>query len=344
MTYEELFIDKDDVLLIRKELVRVLGDLNEAVVLNQLHYWININKKAEKNAYDDKYWVFNTYQMWKDTDFDFWSIDTIKRTFSRLEKKGVVISANYNKMKMDKTKWYSIDYKKLQDMIDEYVKGQNAPTERATCTKQYQRLLQRIQIPEITPENTDRDYNSENIGNSFSKEKEENRNSPDGEHRNSDFPEREVQRMAKKDLKDYSAEDFEEAESRLPVRAKDIIYDWTKDKDLADNIYDFFKYFLEERRNYTRYRHYPLTDNVLRKVLIAVTESVSIERKDGYIDTYRALVNNEDDDWKIIVDEYFNTDFSKECDYSLVHFSSETVLTNIMNHAGKYEWCESETW
>lgn len=344
MTYEELFIDKDDVLLIRKELVRVLGDLNEAVVLNQLHYWININKKAEKNAYDDKYWVFNTYQMWKDTDFDFWSIDTIKRTFSRLEKKGVVISANYNKMKMDKTKWYSIDYKKLQDMIDEYVKGQNATIDDADCVHDRAKCTDgESNLHQAIPENTNRDYNSENTCNSFSNEKEKNCNSPDGENCNSDFPKREVQR-GKKTLKDYSAEDFEKAESRLPIRARDIAYDWTNDKDLANNIYNFFKYFLEKRKNYTRHFHYPLTDNALRKVLIAVTESVSIGRQDGYTDTYRVLVTNEDEDWKTIVDEYFNTDFSKSCDYSLVHFSSETILTNLMNHVGKHKWCESEAW
>ena len=43
-----------------------------------------------------------------------------------------------------------------------------------------------------------------------------------------------------------------------------------------------------------------------------------------------------------IVDEYFNTKFSAQCDYSLVHFSSEKVLINIMNHACKSGWCESK--
>ena len=104
MNYNELFINKDDVLLIRKTLVKVLGNLNEAVVLNQIHYWLEINKKADKNFRDGRYWIFNTYQSWKETDFDFWSVDTIRRTITSLEKKGIVITANYNKMKIDKTK------------------------------------------------------------------------------------------------------------------------------------------------------------------------------------------------------------------------------------------------
>lgn len=133
MNYKELFIDKDDVLLIRKELVRVLGDLNEAVILNQLYFWMEINRKAGKNYYDDRYWVFNTYQTWKETDFDFWSTDTIRRTLTRLENKGIVLTANYNKLKIDKTKWYTIDYKKFQELIDEYEKEHNAIKENADC-------------------------------------------------------------------------------------------------------------------------------------------------------------------------------------------------------------------
>jgi len=49
-------------------------------------------------------------------------------------------------------------------------------------------------------------------------------------------------------------------------------------------------------------------------------------------------------DYKMLVDEYFNTKFSAQCDYSLVHFSSEKVLINIMNHACKGSWCESKEW
>lgn len=163
MNYKELFIDKDDVLLIRKELVRVLGDLNEAVILNQINYWIEINKKADKNFHDDRYWVFNTYQTWKETDFDFWSTDTIRRTLTRLENKGIILTANYNKLKIDKTKWYTIDYKNLQEKIDEYEEKQNAIKEKADCGNDMANCTDgngsiSNAIPENTSKNTNRDY------------------------------------------------------------------------------------------------------------------------------------------------------------------------------------------
>ena len=46
----------------------------------------------------------------------FWSESTIKRTIKSLEEQGYLLSANYNRLKMDKTKWYSIDYEKLAEL------------------------------------------------------------------------------------------------------------------------------------------------------------------------------------------------------------------------------------
>lgn len=138
MLYNELFANEFDTQIIRKKLAKLIG-LNEAIVLNQLHYWIEKNKRADKNYYDGNYWVYNTYDDWQKYDFEYWSVDTVKRTFGKLEKSGLVISGNYNKMPMDRTKWYTIDYEMLEKMAENIEKstisakctdgkGQNAPT------------------------------------------------------------------------------------------------------------------------------------------------------------------------------------------------------------------------
>ena len=115
--------------------------LSKAIVINQLNYWLGINQKSGNNFRDGYYWTYNTYQMWADNDFVFWSADTVKRVFTSLEKIGVVVSTSaYNKLGLDKTKWYRIDYDRLQEIIDtveEYEKSrsvQPAPSKRATCT------------------------------------------------------------------------------------------------------------------------------------------------------------------------------------------------------------------
>ena len=104
-------------LLIKESPLQVLPSLamqvglNEAMVLQQLHF----RSLISNNVRDGHKWVYKTYEEWKNEEFPFWSVDTIKRAIRRLEDNGYIIStSSYNRMKMDKTKWYRIDYTKLQ--------------------------------------------------------------------------------------------------------------------------------------------------------------------------------------------------------------------------------------
>lgn len=158
MNLRDLFIDKSKTLIVNTDLALVLGDLNEAIILNQLNYWLEINKKADKNFIDGKYWVYNSYAEWRENDFPYWSEKTIQRTFTRLENKGIVISANYNKMCIDKTKWYSIDFEVLEEMINVYDSNKISEEDKMSCREgQYDRPI---------PKNTTKDYSY-----AFSKEK-----------------------------------------------------------------------------------------------------------------------------------------------------------------------------
>lgn len=150
MNLRDLFIDKSKTLIVNTDLALVLGDLNEAIILNQLNYWLEINKKADKNFINGKYWVYNSYAEWRENDFPYWSEKTIQRTFTRLENKGIVISANYNKMCIDKTKWYSIDFEVLEEMIKAYDSNKISEEDKMSCREgQYDRPI---------PKNTTKDY------------------------------------------------------------------------------------------------------------------------------------------------------------------------------------------
>lgn len=89
-------------------LAREIG-LNEAIVLQQIHYWLN----KKQNLIDGKYWTYGSAKKWQEENFSFWSMNTVKRTFTSLKEQGLLITANYNKRKFDKTVWYSIDYERL---------------------------------------------------------------------------------------------------------------------------------------------------------------------------------------------------------------------------------------
>lgn len=92
--------------------------LNEAIVLQQVHYWIEINKKKKTNNYDGHYWTFNSIKEWNKF-FPFFGEKTLRRIFIDLEKMGILLTGNFNKLRMDRTKWYTIDYEKLSGYIND---------------------------------------------------------------------------------------------------------------------------------------------------------------------------------------------------------------------------------
>ncbi len=87
-------------LLVLPSLAITVG-LNEAIFLQQLHYWLLQSGKDR----DGRRWIYNTYEEWHE-QFPFWSIDTIKRVIRAVEKAAFVLSTKtYNERKGDQTKW-----------------------------------------------------------------------------------------------------------------------------------------------------------------------------------------------------------------------------------------------
>lgn len=159
MSYKELFINKDNVLIVNTELAVVLGSVNEAIVINQLHYWLESNKKQGRNFKGGKYWIYNSYKDWIERDFPFWSEYTLKRIITSLETKKLVISANYNQMKVDKTKWYTIDYDTLDELVKNHRKS-SISSERAISHDGHKQNARPIQETNINTLSNDKDINT----------------------------------------------------------------------------------------------------------------------------------------------------------------------------------------
>ncbi|AIM15146.1 hypothetical protein HW35_01565 [Bacillus sp. X1(2014)] len=107
----KLLIQESPVMIIPSLAVKI--GLNEAVILQQIHYWVSMSN----HVIEGRKWIYNTYKDWQQ-QFPFWSESTIKRTIHSLEKQGLLISGNWNRTKMDKTKWYTIHYEQLEALTD----------------------------------------------------------------------------------------------------------------------------------------------------------------------------------------------------------------------------------
>lgn len=90
-----------------------LKNINEAIILQQVQYWVN----RSENEYAGRKWVYNTIEQWKD-QFPWLSERAIRTRFNSLIEKGVIITSNFNRAKFDRTKWYTIDYDKLNSLIE----------------------------------------------------------------------------------------------------------------------------------------------------------------------------------------------------------------------------------
>lgn len=94
-------------LVINPQLAERIG-LNEAIVLQQLKYWLNETESGVEH--EGRRWVYNTVEQWQ-KQFPFWSADTVKRALTSLQKQGLVMVEKLAKAKHDQTNHYTINYK-----------------------------------------------------------------------------------------------------------------------------------------------------------------------------------------------------------------------------------------
>lgn len=105
----KLLIDDRPVMVLPKLAIAI--GLNEAIVLQQIHYWLETYKAADSRDHykDGRWWVFNSKEEWV-SNFPWWSETTIWRALISLRKSGIVVTGSYNKAGYDRTLWYSINY------------------------------------------------------------------------------------------------------------------------------------------------------------------------------------------------------------------------------------------
>jgi hypothetical protein len=160
MLVNKLLIDEQPLQVLRSLAVAI--GLNEAIILQQLHY----EMRLERHVFEGVSWVYYTYEQWRERDFPFWSVDTLKRAIYHLEKDGLIASTmRFNHSPIDKRKWYTIAYEKLEElgtgqvvtaptMQNAMTTGQNAtttmqnaPIDVADCPDDHSKMPRLPKIP-----------------------------------------------------------------------------------------------------------------------------------------------------------------------------------------------------
>ncbi|WP_158233958.1 conserved phage C-terminal domain-containing protein [Sporosarcina sp. P34] len=122
-----------------------LVGVNEALFLQQLHYRLQISK----NHNEGHRWVYNTYEEWTH-EFPCWKMHVVKRLVKKLETEQLIITSEFNKMPMDRTKWYRIDYEKLSQTCGDFVPFEQ--TKMVDRVEQKSLSEENILLPAITKE------------------------------------------------------------------------------------------------------------------------------------------------------------------------------------------------
>jgi len=92
--------------------IATLYDVNQAIMLENLYFWVSKNKANGKHLHDGYYWTYNSATAFQEL-FPYWTARQIEGILKKLKDNGLVISGNYNSNKFDKTNWYTLTDKAL---------------------------------------------------------------------------------------------------------------------------------------------------------------------------------------------------------------------------------------
>lgn len=103
-------------LVVIPELAKVIG-LNHAIVLGQLDYWLQkAEYKTDDGTEDGCRWIYNTLAEWQ-CCFPWWDLSTIKRIFRDLRDQKLVIVDQFDRSRLRRENWYSIDYGQVKKTL-----------------------------------------------------------------------------------------------------------------------------------------------------------------------------------------------------------------------------------
>jgi hypothetical protein len=80
--------------------------IEEAIIINNLVFWIQKNKANGKHQYNGKTWTYNSSRAFAEL-FPYMSEKKVQRILKSLIDQQVLATGNYNQLSFDRTLWYA---------------------------------------------------------------------------------------------------------------------------------------------------------------------------------------------------------------------------------------------
>lgn len=141
-------------LVVSPTLACVVG-LQEAIVLQQIHYWL----AHSKHVHGGRKWVYNTYEEWA-VQFPFWKPESIRKIVANLRLAGLLDVEKLSADKGNRTNYYAINYEALSALSS---KAKQAHPEKSTArpSGRNHRITNRKNPPVHAEESTGSLYRTE---------------------------------------------------------------------------------------------------------------------------------------------------------------------------------------
>lgn len=124
---------RSSVLLINESPLQTLPSLaclvgiNGAIILQQMQYWLSVSE----HKIEGYTWIYNSYDKWA-KQFKWLNLRSVQKHILALERGGFLISKQFRYKTRNNTKWYRIDYDRLNE---EYQRTQDCEISNSLLPK-----------------------------------------------------------------------------------------------------------------------------------------------------------------------------------------------------------------
>lgn len=81
--------------------------LNEAILLNNIAFWVFKNRANNQNFYEGRHWTYNSIKAYSEL-FPYMSESTIRRTLNNLAGSDLILIGNFGSSTLNKTNYYTL--------------------------------------------------------------------------------------------------------------------------------------------------------------------------------------------------------------------------------------------